>query len=425
MHVGGYNVYRMPGGASGDFVRRLVQRLREQPIVSPPWHYRLTKQSALASKLTPAWEVVENENVDYHLSHHALPRPGGERELGELLSRMHSQPLDMTRPLWEWHVIEGLADGRFVIYQKIHHSLFDGSTGMKAFSIMNSETPDAPVRAPWAVSEPESRPGRPRTGWTDRLNAYQQRIRSASALYRSIPGLALATGRTLRAAIDSSSGLVAPYSAPKCIVNSQVTRRRRIVTQALDFARVKAVSKATECTLNDVLVTLCGAALRRYLDELNELPKKSLTGGIPVGLKHQEGAKSGNSVSLVFTTLGTDVRDPLERLITIRNSMRAAKDHLMRMSDTSRNAYSVMLLLPAIAGGALGSGRVMCNVPVSNVPGPRTRLYLAGATLEAAYPTSVLTGNVALGITCVSYDHGLFVGIVVCTHVALHATQQR
>jgi hypothetical protein len=119
MHVGGYNVYRLPDGAPDDFVRRLVERLREQPIVSPPWHYRLTKQSALASKLTPAWEVVETENIDYHLSHHALPRPGGERELGELLSRLHSQPLDMTRPLWEWHVIEGLADRRFVIYQKI------------------------------------------------------------------------------------------------------------------------------------------------------------------------------------------------------------------------------------------------------------------------------------------------------------------
>jgi hypothetical protein len=163
-------------------------------------------------------------------------------------------------------------------------------------------------------------------------------------------------------------------------------------------------------------------ALRRCLLRGNgELPKKSLTGGIPVGLKHQEGAKSGNSVSLVFTTLGTDVRDPLERLMTIRNSTRAAKDHLMRMSETSRNAYSVMMLLPAIAGGALGSGRVMCNVPVSNVPGPRTRLYLAGATLEAAYPTSVLIGNVALGITCVSYDRGLFVGIVACPDVLPHA----
>ena len=271
------------------------------------------------------------------------------------------------------------------------------------------------------ISEAESRPESARKGWADRLNAYQKRIRSASALYRSIPDLALATGRTLRAAIDSSSGLVAPYSAPKCIVNSQVTRRRRIVTQALDFARVKAVSKAAECTLNDVMLALCGAALRRYLDELGELPKKSLTGGIPVGLKHQEGAKSGNSVSLVFTTLGTDVRDPLERLMTIRNSTRAAKDHLMRMSETSRNAYSVMMLLPAIAGGALGSGRVMCNVPVSNVPGPRTRLYLAGATLEAAYPTSVLIGNVALGVTCVSYDQGLFVGIVACPDVLPHA----
>ena len=161
MHVGGFNVYRLPDGARDDFVRDVAQRLREQPIANPPFNYRLAKQGALASKLTPAWEIVENENIDYHLSHRALPPPGGERELGEMLSRMHSQPLDMSRPLWEFHVIEGLADRRFVIYQKVHHSLFDGSTGMRSFGLMNAEDPKAPLRAPWAELE-ASAPDRPK-----------------------------------------------------------------------------------------------------------------------------------------------------------------------------------------------------------------------------------------------------------------------
>ena len=393
MHVGGFNVYRLPAGARDEFVRDVVLRLREQPIASPPFNYRLAKQGAVASKLAPAWEIVENENIDYHLSHHALPAPGGERELGEMLSRMHSQPLDMTRPLWEYHVIEGFADRRFVIYQKVHHALFDGSTGMRSFGLMNSEDPDTPLRAPWAELEAPEPDHRDKQGWRERLAAFQSSVVKSAELYRSIPNLALATGRTLGAAVGNSSGLVAPYTGPKCIINSQVTRRRRIVTQALDFERAKALSKAADCTLNDVMLAIVGGALRRYLNELGEMPKRSLTGGIPVGLKHEAGSKSGNNVSIIFATLGTDIDDPLDRLKAVRRSMSAAKDHLLRLTDASRSAYSLMMLLPAIAGGALGGGRAMCNIPVSNLPGPRKPLYLAGAALEAVYPTSVLPGN--------------------------------
>jgi WS/DGAT/MGAT family acyltransferase len=420
MHVGGFNVYRRPERAPPDFVRRVVQQLRGQAIASPPWNYRLVRQSGLASKLTPAWEIVTNEDIDYHLAHHALPAPGGERELGELLSRMHSQPLDMTRPLWEWHVIEGFGDGRFVIYQKVHHALFDGSTGMRAFSAMNSESPDAPLRAPWAESGSEPAPQRRTANLRDRLSNFGSRLRKSQEFYWSVPGLIRAAGRTVQAAMGDASGLVAPYSGPPCIVNGKVTRRRRIATQALEFGRVKALSKTVDCTVNDVMLALCGAALRRYLGELNALPKMRLTAGIPVGLKHEAGAKSGNNVSLIFTTLGTDHEDPLERLMAVRTSTRAAKDHLTQLTDASRDTYSLIMLLPALVGGALGGGRGVCNVPVSNVPGPRTRLYLAGAALEAAYPTSVLAGNVALGITFVSYDQGLFVGIVFCPDVLPH-----
>ena len=217
-----------------------------------------------------------------------------------------------------------------------------------------------------------------------------------------MPNLALATGRTLGAAIGNSSGLVAPYTGPKYIINSQVTRRRRILTQALDFERVKALSKAVDCTLNDVVLALVGGALRRYLNELRELPKRSLTGGIPVGLKHEAAAKTGEQRVDYLCDAGNRHRRSARAAHGRAQSTSAAKDHLLRLTDASRGAYSLMMLLPAIAGGALGSGRAMCNVPVSNVPGPRKPLYLAGAAIEAVYPTSVLPGNGALGITAVS-----------------------
>src|SRR5574337_959443 len=157
MHIGGFNVYRLRPDAPKDYVRRLVARLRRQPINNPPWNYRLAKQSLLKSTLAPAWEITTDEDVAWHVLHHALPAPGGERELGELISWLHSQPLDMTRPLWEWHVIEGYANRRFIVYQKIHHALFDGSTAMKSFSTWNTEHAHAPARAPWTASRQEAR----------------------------------------------------------------------------------------------------------------------------------------------------------------------------------------------------------------------------------------------------------------------------
>jgi diacylglycerol O-acyltransferase / wax synthase len=423
MHVGGFNVYVLPSGAPEDFLRQLVAELRSQPIESPPWNYRLAAQGAVRSKLTPAWEIAANQDTHYHVAHHALPAPGGERELGELLSRLHSQPLDMTRPLWEWHIVEGYRGGRFVIYQKIHHALFDGTTGMRAFSAMNSEAPDAPVLAPWRASElrtPTEEPPAERT-LGQRLSGFQKSVRKGFDLYLAVPPLLRAASKTLSAAMGDESGLVAPYSGPKCIVNNSVTRRRRIATAALNLARVKAVSKASECTLNDVVLAVCGGALRRYLQELDELPAKSLTAGVPIGIKHEEGSKSGNKVSLMFATLATSVRDPLKRLLEIRRSTTAGKEHLMQLTPGGRDAYGTLMLLPAIAGSAMGAGgRVMTNVPISNVPGPRVPLYLGGAALEAAYPTSVLLANNALGITFVSYNTGLYMGLISCPDVLPH-----
>jgi WS/DGAT/MGAT family acyltransferase len=429
MHVGGFNVYALPANGPADFVGRLVTELRNQPIANAPWNYRLAKQGAVRSKLRPAWEIAKNEDVDYHVAHHALPAPGGERELGELLSRLHSQPLDMTRPLWEFHVVEGYSGGRFVIYQKIHHALFDGSTGMKAFSAMNSESPDAPVLAPWRASDEPAQAKKPAaknsappaSSLGERLADFQKSIRRGFDMYRAVPPLVRAAAKTISAAIGDESGLVAPYSGPKCIVNLPVTRRRRIATAALDIARVKALAKASESTLNDVVLSVCGGALRRYLQELDELPREPLTAGVPVAIKHEEDAKSGNRVSLMLATLATDVRDPLKRLSAVRKSTIAAKEHLMQMTPGGRDVYGTLMLLPAVAISAMGTGGgIMTNVPVSNIPGPRVQLYLGGAPLEAAYPTSVLLANNALGITFVSYHTGLYMGLISCPDVLPH-----
>jgi hypothetical protein len=197
------------------------------------------------------------------------------------------------------------------------------------------------VRAPWAAQRGARKEKSGRTGREPKskrdldgslLSAFQARIRERLERYRSLQEFVVAMGRTVNAAIVDRSGLVAPYTGPNCILNRALTGRRCIATHAFELARVKAVSKASESTLNDVLLAVSAGALRRYLEEMHELPKRPLTAGVPVGLKHGEGEGSGNRVSLLLGTLATNVRDPLKRLTAIKRSMRAGKKHLMAMS---------------------------------------------------------------------------------------------
>lgn len=424
MHIGGISVFGLPPDTPTDFVVRLVGRLRQQPVNNPPWNYRLARQSFLRSKLAPAWEVVPDEAVGDHLMRHALPAPGGDRELLELVSRLHSRPLDMTRRLWEFHVIEGYANRRFVVYMRFHHALFDATTAMRTAFLLTVENPHAAARAPWTTRRGEREgttgktgraPERKRKREASVLSTLPERIQKRLERYRSLPEFVQAMSRTITAAIDDTSGLVAPYTGPRCMVNGPLTWRRGMAKHAFELAQVRAVAHASEATVNDVVLAISAGALRRYLAEMHALPRQALTAGIPVGLRHGEGEQAGNRVSALFASLATDVRDPFKRLTAIKRSMQAGKKHLLAMSPPSVDFYSTAMIVPALVGSM--TGNVMSNVGISNVPGPHTRLFLAGAPLEGCYPLSVLTPFMALNITCISYYEGMYLGLTACPDV--------
>src|SRR6266702_355656 len=151
LHVGGYMVCSPPPGSGLGYVSELLARLRAYPINAAPWNYRLADSSpGGGGSLLPCWQTVRTADSQHHIRHHVLPRPGGAPELAALLSQLHSQRLDMTRPLWEYHLIEGFGR-RFVIYQKVHHALADGSSGMQAFIRGTSDRPGAVVRPIWSI----------------------------------------------------------------------------------------------------------------------------------------------------------------------------------------------------------------------------------------------------------------------------------
>ncbi len=421
MHVGALMPFSLPPGAGEDFVRGIMATFRDAEQVSAPWNRRL--KSPKFKGLVPVWEEVEEVDLEHHVHHSALPQPGGERELGQLIARLHSQPLDLTRPPWEVELIEGLAGGRFALYTKVHHSLMDGIGGVKLLvRAMSSDAKSSQkIRPFWAI-QPEHKPGRKRRPAADAPVATAAQI-AADLVEKvrfqagNVPDIARAFGAMVGAVRNKQDVLKIPFDTPVSILNGRIHGPRRFATQRFAVDRLKALAKAADATLNDIVLALCGGALRRFLDELGELPEKSLTAGIPVSVRPKDDVESGNAITFIISTLGTDIEDPLERLEAIRASTRRAKEHVQNLPREAMLQYTLLLMAPymgSLLTGIGGRTRPMFNITISNVPGPEQALYFRGARLEASYPVSLVTHGQALNITCQSYDGHLNFGFTGC-----------
>src|SRR5688572_14344607 len=281
MHVGGLFEFTLPADAPPDYLRRQLEEWRGSLTIPPPWNMRPVQAPVLGAR-TPLMRTERDVDLEYHVRHSALPHPGGQRELGILVSRLHSHQLDMHRPLWEVHLIEGLEGNRFALYMKIHHSLIDGVSGMRLILRAFSSDPDErDMPAFWTVGagskgarNPESSNGGPLGGITSAARG------GASA----VAGLSRAALQLTRATLDDSA-LQAPYRAPGSALGGRLEGQRRFATQQYPLQQIKDLAKASGGTLNDVVLYLCGTALRRYLTQHGRLPDSPLTAGIPVNLR--------------------------------------------------------------------------------------------------------------------------------------------
>jgi diacylglycerol O-acyltransferase len=420
MHVGALMPFRLPQGAPPDLLRRWMADFRKQRKFAPPWNRRLKSHLLLKS---PVHHWVEDDDIDLeaHLRHTALPNPGGERELGELIARLHSQPLDLSRPPWECTLIEGLEGGRFAMYIKMHHSLIDGVSGVKLLQRVLSSDPARSLDAPpfWAVGAGARKPERD-TDAPSFSNALAGALTALRGQVGTVPQLLLAFAKMLRLTKDVDTDLRVPFGAPGAIINGRVRAKRRFATQQFALERMKALATAAGCTINDLVLATCGGALRRFLDDSGDLPDAALTAGIPVSVRPKDDEGTGNAITFIIATLGTDIDDPLERLAAVRTSVRAAKEHVQGLPRAAMTQYTVALMGPTILGlltGLGGRARPVFNVTISNVPGPDKPLYFRGAELLATYPVSIVTHGQALNITCHSYAGQMAFGFTGC-----HAT---
>jgi diacylglycerol O-acyltransferase len=324
------------------------------------------------------------------------------------------------RPLWETWVIEGLDDGRIAMYTKIHHALVDGVSAMRLLaSAFSSDPEERGMVPPFAYKErtPKDKPSKTKAITKGAPTA----LRTAANAISEAAGLPGATYKSFKNALTLTSAGPISLRAPRTILNQKISGARRFAADDWDIARLKAVGAATGTTLNDVLLAMCGGALRQYLIEHDSLPETSLISAVPVGLNAKSAGEAsgdgGNALGFLMVKLGTDEPDAATRLQDIHAAMAEGKKLMSSMTRAQITAMGLVGMAPSMALPMLGLSNYFnlpFNVTISNVPGPKETMYFNGAKLVGMYPASVPMHGQGLNITAVSYAGQLGIGLTGC-----------
>ena len=419
MHVCGLLILdpsTMPGGYR---FARIRQMLEERHPLMPAMSRKLVFAPFKLGR--PYWVKDPDFDLDYHLRRMAVPSPGGDRELADAAGEIASRPLDRSRPLWEMWVIEGLEGGKVALFAKMHHSTIDGISGANMMVHLFDLEP-APSSPPEIPDEPAA----------ERIPNELELLGRAAAesfarpldMARLIPGTVLGLGRTLvRAGRRRGQGVAAPFTAPRTSFNAAITPHRTIAFTEVPLEQVKEVKDALGVKVNDVVTAVVGGALRRYLMDRHELPDKPLISAVPVSVHEQAAGREGTTkVSIMFSSLMTDVYDPVERIRLIAESNAEAKelygmvgaDTLMQWAEhAAPNTFS---LAARLYSSLRLSERhpVVHNLILSNVPGPPIPLYMAGAKLAGLFPLGPIMDGAGLNATVLSNEDRIGFGFIAC-----------
>jgi diacylglycerol O-acyltransferase / wax synthase len=414
-HIGGIGIYD-PSTAPGGFVRfkNVIASFERRLGNLPLFRTRLVEVPGGLDR--PYWIKDANFDVEFHLRHIALPEPGDWRQLCIQTARLHSRPLDMSRPLWEAYIIEGLDNipnlpkGCFAIYTKMHHSLVDGAGGSSFMAALHDLVPD-PNYSQVPEVEPRLVDTTPSVGellTKATINSVKNTVQLLTGTVRSARDLS-------KYALDIARHEVpAPdISAPKTILNKPVGPHRVFDAAEFPLEGFKDIKNAVGVTVNDVALGVIGGALQRYLMAKGEAPAEgSLAAAMPLNMRTRRGAtQENNQIGSVFASLHTDVIDPLERIIAIKQSTENAK----LTGEASPMVDALMLagvFSPVISKSVARfwarnelSKHIPMNIStcISNVVGPDFPLYCAGAKMVDYYGLGVLTPGMGIFHLAFSY----------------------
>jgi diacylglycerol O-acyltransferase len=419
MHVAVLYLIEPPPAATGDFGSEIRRQLLPRLALASFFRSRLAPMPL--NLANPVWIDGGIPDFSQHLRHIVLPAAAGFGELEACVSGLHSTLLDRQYPLWELTIIEGLAGGEVALYLKIHHAALDGVSGMALVAaLFDSGAVPRTVPPDWQedIGEAEVVGTRERLGAAFG-HAAGQCLKFARHLPRTLQvlaGMLKSAGQVT--ANDMRQGRLL---GPKTTLNGPIDAARGFAALTLPFSGVREIACRHQATVNDVVLTLCSGALRRYLQEHGGLPNRSLIATMPVSLRAAGDTATGIQATLTLVSLATHLTDPLQRLHAVRAAAGAAKDWTTRAHSIIPTDFP-SLGVPWIVGGLASlygrSGLAkalppLANLAISNVPGPRQALYLAGGRIRACWPLSIVEHGLGLNITVFSYCDALDFGLTV------------
>ena len=388
---------------------KVIERIREVP------HFRWKLHQVPLALDLPYWVEDENFRYENHFKRIAVPSPGDREALSEVVAHLYSKHLDRNKPLWEFWFIEGLAGGKCAVLQKLHHCMMDGQGASKLGELLCDFEPDA---APRAVDSSISgaRAGEVPDWLRQSATAALHLAQFPGGFYRGIFDLVSPKIQQMLGMRDSN-GRPKPETPVSCF-NGEVGRDRGFVFGSLPLAEIKAVRKAFDASVNDVLLALVSTALRDYMLARDELPDLSLRTGIPISLRSEEDEEISNRVTQASVTLASNVADPVARLRAISEECEEAKQ---MVRGGGKGFIEMIQIMPPLMVSAMmaatspeqTSQMLGSNLIVSNVRGSVKPMYIAGARLETMYPMSIITPGMGINFTCVSYAEQVDIGIAI------------
>jgi len=405
---------------AGDRVGAVRDYVRARIHLVPPLQRRLVPVPLGLD--VPRWMDDPRVDLDRHIQAMRLPTPVTTVALASFVSDLAGRKLDRRLPLWEMYVVEGFENDRLCIAAKLHHSLMDGGAGMQFMASLFALEPDVPAPPPPGPQVPERQPG----DLAKLAGALVSMIRRPLVGARAVERTVEAGIRVSRRVVDhrrrGGSSLTVPFSAPRLPFDAPITPRREVAFTSLPLDKIRGVAHVFEVTINDVVLAVVAGAMRRFLVSLGRLPEKPLVAAVPVSVRGDHGVEQANMVSVMLTSLATDLEDPADRLVAIHHAASEAK---LLQAAVGSEALMEWFEVPVPALFSLATSLYarlrlsalhppLCNVLVSNVPGPPVPLYFAGARLESIFPLGPIFDGVGLNITAVSSMETLDIGLVAC-----------
>jgi diacylglycerol O-acyltransferase len=435
-HVGSLMLLDPSTAPGGKLTLDAFQGLIEQRLsLVPPLRWRLVEVPFGLDY--GYWLDDPDFDLDFHVRELALPAPGTDAMLAEQVARIVSRPLDRARPLWEIYLLHCVHGDQVAVLTKIHHALIDGLSGAEILGALLDLSPEVRQVDPPTTNTADAVPGRAEMLGRGLLGLARHPLRVARSLPGTLPHLeevrALAAVPGVRA-LGRAASLVrrgirgteqargfGGLEAPRTPFSRPLSAHRRFGFGSVSLDEVKAVKNAHGVTVNDVVVSLCAGALRRWLVAHDALPETPLLAQIPISVRTPEQFGTyGNQIMLMTVPLYTTEADPLIRLRVTHDALAEMKETQQAMpaalmADANRFIPPALFSRAARLSFALSSGRAghpLWNLVVSNVPGPQFPLYLAGAKILATYPVSVIVDGMGVNITVMSYCGSLDIGIV-------------